>query len=203
MDNEYLEQSEANLFSIANSQEGFFTAKQAIAAGYKQTNHIYHVNAGHWQREHSGIFRLTNYPLSENSALITYSLWSRDRQEKVQGAYSHQTALSIFDLSDIMPAKLHMTVPRKFRKSTPIPNSLVLHYTDLDASDIEERVGFRVTRPIKTILDLCKSREVSVDIILQAYREASKQGLITQEEIRKYGDAILINLCSDEHLTEK
>jgi predicted transcriptional regulator of viral defense system len=41
--------------------------------------------------------------------------------------YSHQTALSLFDLSDLMPSRLHMTVPPGFRRSAPIPGAIILH----------------------------------------------------------------------------
>jgi len=44
-----------------------------------------------------------------------------------EGAYSHDTALSLHELSDIMPSKLHMTVPREFRRNSRIPEILVLH----------------------------------------------------------------------------
>jgi len=46
------------LYSLAESQSGFFTAKQAEALGYTSNKRIYHVRAGNWVREHRGIYRL-------------------------------------------------------------------------------------------------------------------------------------------------
>ncbi len=43
-----------NLFEVAESQQGFFTAKQAERAGFLNTNHGYHVKAGNWIREGRG-----------------------------------------------------------------------------------------------------------------------------------------------------
>jgi predicted transcriptional regulator of viral defense system len=179
-------ESQAKLFAIAESQGGFFTAKQAQDAGFDRKNYAYHVRAGNWQREQRGIFRLTNFPLPEHSDLVLWSLWSRDRDGQPQGIYSHQTALSLSDLSDVMPAKLHMTVPSGFRKSAAIPAVLVLHYADLSPNMIEDREGFRVTRPIQTILDLCKSQNISADLLKQAFSEARERGLITAREISKH-----------------
>ncbi len=179
-------ESEARLYEIAECQGGFFTAKQADVAGYTRSNHVYHVRSGKWERQDHGIFRLAHYPLSEHADLIHWSLWSRDQSDIPQGVYSHQTALSIYDLSDIMPSKLHMTVPRKFRKGSKIPLVLRLHFGDLETSEIEERAGYSVTRPLKTILDVIKAREISNDFIQQALSEARELGLITESEVRKH-----------------
>jgi predicted transcriptional regulator of viral defense system len=179
-------ESQSKLFAVAESQGGFFTAKQAEEAGFDRTHHAYHVSAGNWGREHRGIFRLEHFPANERPDLVRWSLWSRDRQDRPQGIYSHQTALSIYDLSDVMPSKLHMTVPRSFRKNSEIPAVLILHYADLPAEVIEEREGFRVTRPIRTILDLSESQELSPDLLGQAFAEARKRGLITESETKEY-----------------
>ena len=52
------------LYEIAESQQGFFTAKQAIRAGFAEKVHAYHVKAGNWIREHRGIYRLAEFPRS-------------------------------------------------------------------------------------------------------------------------------------------
>ncbi len=179
-------ESEARLFAVAEGQGGYFTAKQAAEAGFDRTNHAYHVRAGNWEREHRGIFRLAHFPASERPDLVRWALWSRDRQDHPQGVYSRQTALSIHDLSDVMPSKLHMTVPLKFRRNSKIPPAIVLHYADLPAVTIEEREGFRVTRPMRTILDLSESGELSPDLLIQALAEARKRGLVTESEVREY-----------------
>src|ERR1700722_18108098 len=102
------------LYEIAQSQQGFFTTKQAIRAGISEKTHSYHVNVGNWIREHRGIYRLADFPNSERPDLLLLYFWSLDRQEHLDGIYSHDTALSLHELSDIMPSKLHMTVPREF-----------------------------------------------------------------------------------------
>jgi predicted transcriptional regulator of viral defense system len=180
--------SQARLFAVAEAQGGFFTAKQAEDAGFDRTHHAYHVRTGNWQREHRGIYRLTRFPMPERPDLILWSLWSRNRDDQAQGIYSHQTALSIYDLSDVMPAKLHMTVPRSFRRSAEIPSILILHYDNLSADEVEEREGYRVTRPIRAIVDL--RGEVSDELLSQAFTEAKARGLITGADIERYHDKL-------------
>jgi hypothetical protein len=78
----------------------------------------------------------------------------------------------------------------KFRKNSSIPPPLVLHYADLDPHVIEEREGFRVTRPMQAILDLQESREIADEILTQAFSEARQRGLITELEIRNNRDGL-------------
>lgn len=178
--------SEERLFQIAQEQQGYFTTSQAIEAGFKDANHRYHVNNGNWIHERRGIYRLARYPINEHAHYALWALWSQNREGIRQGVYSHETALSLFDLSDINPAKIHMTVPPTFRRHSEIPKVLILHRGNVSKKEIEEREGFAVTRPIRTIVDLMVSESVAIDIILQAYREAKQQGLIMNGDIDSY-----------------
>jgi predicted transcriptional regulator of viral defense system len=180
------------LYEIAEDQQGFFTTKQAKAAGFAENTHPYHVQAGNWIREHRGIYRLSSFPRGERPDLMLWSLWSRNRNEAVQGVYSHQTALSLYDLSDVMPAKLHMTVPKSFRRNSEIPRVLVLHFANLHQDDIGAVHGVRVTQAMRTILDLLEGGDVPLATLRQALREGLRRGLIRRSEIaearKRFGD---------------
>jgi hypothetical protein len=91
---------------------------------------------------------------------------------------------SLYDLPDLNPAKLHMTVPTDFRRSSDIPGILVLHYADLPESNVQAAQGFRFTRPPRTILDLIEAGTVERNFIRQAIRQAFDRGLITRHQIR-------------------
>jgi len=103
------------LFHIADMQMGYFTTRQAVAAGIPDNNHAYHIKVGHWKRESRGIYRLTNYPVSDYEELMVWYLWSRNRNDVSQGVFSHETALDLYELSDVNPSKIHLTVPKGFR----------------------------------------------------------------------------------------
>ena len=180
--------NEAKLFKVAEAQQGFFTTKQAVACGYAKANHSYHVGTGAWLREHRGIYRLARFPASPEGQYVLWSLWSRNRQELPQGVFSHQTALSIYELSDVMPAKLHLTVPPGFRRSSALPQVLTLHRAALPESDLEQRQGYRLVRPLRAIVDLLYDGTESKDRLLQALQEALSRGLITQTELRHHPD---------------
>jgi predicted transcriptional regulator of viral defense system len=173
------------LFEFAEQQQGFFTTKQAKAAGFAENTHPYHVQAGNWIREHRGVYRLALFPAADRPDLVLWALWSRNRNEEVKGVYSHQTALSLYDLSDLNPAKLHMTVPTDFRRNSEIPGILVLHYADLPEADVQAAQGFRFTRPLRTILDLIEAGTVEERFIRQALRQALDRGLIAHHQIQQ------------------
>jgi predicted transcriptional regulator of viral defense system len=173
----------AALFDSAEGQQGYFTAKQAADAGYQLGSQAHHVKSGNWVRVERGIYRLARFPQSNEEQLVIYHLWSRNRAGVPEGVYSHQTALSIHELSDVNPSKLHMTVPSTFRRNAKTPKILVLHRASLDEKDIVQRLGFAVTRPLRAIVDLAMAESVSRDIIEQAMSEGRRRGLITVREI--------------------
>lgn len=174
---------ERALTALAAPQGGYFTAKQAAAIGYTAPKRNYHVHVGNWVRERRGIFRLSTQPLPARPDLILWWLWSRNRQEQPQGVYSHQTALSLHELTDVMPSRLHMTVPKTFRRSTIIPKSIVLHISDLPPSDIEQIDGVPVTKALRTLIDVAASEEVPLPDLKLALAEATRSGRITRAEI--------------------
>lgn len=173
------------LFQIAERQQGYFTSSQAEECGFSPTNYHRYLNSGEWVKELRGIYRLAHYPITERPELVLWSLWSRNRAGKVQGVWSHETALDIYELSDVMPAKLHMSVSKKFRKRTPTPKILTLHFADLTESDVQSQQGYLVTTPLRTIIDIAEDGELSQDLISQAIHEALQKGVVSRKELEQ------------------
>jgi len=168
-----------NLYAIASLQQGYFTAKQAKEAGYSDSRFPYHVQQGQWIHEGRGIYKLAHYPPGEQSDLVYWSLWSCNRTGEVQGVFSHQTALVIHDLSEVMPATYQMIVPKSFRKYHSIPDTLCLRFITLAADEIWELKGYRVTSPIRTIKDIIINEEISEELVLQAVQNALQSGMLS------------------------
>jgi predicted transcriptional regulator of viral defense system len=171
------------LYQSVQAQDGFFTTRQAMDAGYSAKNHAYHVNRGTWVREERGIYRLAQFPEPEDSDLILWALWSRDRKGRVQGVYSYQTALRIHGLTDLNPAKLHMTIPPQFRRSAPTPKILALHRDVIESRDIERRKGFGVTTVRRTLEDLAREGRVTDEVIRQGVEEGVRQGVLKVRDV--------------------
>lgn len=175
--------SRKRLYDIVVTQQGYFTTVQAHAAGYDSALCAYHVRRRDWQREARGIYRLTDYPPTDRPDLVLWSLWSRDRSGLPQGTYSHATALSVYDLSDVNPSELHMTVPPTFRRRGPVPRILTVHHGLLIESDVEQMEGYGVTRPLRTLRDLADCRMLSDDLLLEAAVQAVQRGLVDSAEL--------------------
>jgi predicted transcriptional regulator of viral defense system len=174
-----------HLFTIAESQDGYFTMAQALEAGLGRSTHSYHVKEGNWLREHRGIYRLRQYPHTDNGHLVLWSLWSRDLLGEPQGVYSHTTALALRDLSDANPSKLHMTVPPSFRRNSKTPAVLVLHKFRLEPQEIIRERGYAITTAMRAILDSAASGDADMSMLEQALTEGLRRGLITRTEIKQ------------------
>jgi predicted transcriptional regulator of viral defense system len=174
-----------NLYQIALEQDGYFTTKQAISAGYDTNSHPYHIKTGNWIREHRSIYRLANYPIGDRPDLMLWYLWSRNRNEEPQGIYSHETSLTIHNLTDLNPSKLHMTVPKDFRRNSRIPDVLVLHYGDILPAETDQMYGVKITNPIRTIIDIIMEGNLSEDLLSQAILEAINRGAVTKSELQE------------------
>lgn len=175
----------SKLFEIADRQQGYFTSKQAQECGISRSHFYRKLQSGEWVKALRGVYRLAQYPVSDRPELVLWTLWSRDKKDQPQGVWSHETALDIHELSDIMPAKMHMTIPPRFRKQIAIPKNLKLHVTMLTKTDIEERHGYRVTTPLRTLIDVIKEDTVPSEQIAQAIKDGLRSGVLSLNQIMK------------------
>ena len=169
------------LLEVVSEQAGYFTAKQALKRGYSYRLQHYHKSQGQWQEVDRGVFRLADYPNSPHEDLIRWSLWSRNRQDISQAVVSHESALSVHDLSDVMPTRIHLTVPPTFRKMSP--GGCILHRSILKLEEIEKHGGLFVTNPLRTILDVAEGN-LSLDHLEKAVRDAIGRGFVMPDHIK-------------------
>lgn len=168
------------LHALAFRQAGYFSAAQAREIGFSYQAQKYHADRGNWLRVERGIFRLRDWPASIDDVLVLWSLWSRRR-----GVISHGSALAVHGLGVLDPAVVTMTVPEGFRARTPAVRTVV---GQLAEEDVEEREGFRVTTPLRTLLDVAASERQ--EVVDEAVAEALDRGLVTQRALRSRSDAL-------------
>lgn len=170
-----------NLYTIAEQQEGYFTAAQAAESGYRYPQQVYQRRSGAWEPIDRGIFRLRHFPPGEHEDLIRWSLWSRNRHGETQATVSHDTAADLYGFGDMMPAKIHLTVPPGFRK--PAPEACVLHIAQLPTEDIVARGGFQITTPHRTVIDLANS-PLAEDHFAKVFRDALHSGRVRRKHLQ-------------------
>lgn len=172
------------LFEVASGQEGLFTTVQAADAGYSPQLLQKHLHAGRIQRVRRGVYRLVHFPPGDHEDLAAVWLWS----ERV-GVLSHETALSLHELSDVLPSRVHLTVPASWRaRRLRVPRGVVLHYGDV-AKDERTWVGpVPVTAPRRTLAD-CIAAGVAPDLVEQAIEQAGARGIIPRAAVAELGRA--------------
>ena len=163
------------LFEIAESQQGYFTSSDAKRLGYGYPHQHFHVKQKNWIRVDHGIYRLRKFPAAEHEDLMRWWLWSRKK-----GVISHETAAALYELGDLLPSKIHLTVSLDFRKRPA--KSLVLHKANLSASEIEKRDDLPVTTPLRTVLDLARSH-LDDERLSAVTKDAIKKGLASRKEL--------------------
>ena len=169
------------LFALAAEQGGHFTAAQAKDVGYSYQAQAHHVRAGNWLRVDRGIFRLAEWVPDPYDHLARWTLWSTGR-----AVISHETALSVYGIGEFESPRVELTVPAGFR---PRDDAVRLHVADLPDIDVLDRTGFRVTTPIRSLVDLAASG-VDEEQLTRAVAEAGDQGLLSIRGLRARAEAV-------------
>ncbi len=168
------------LTMLAAQQSGLFSAAQARTAGYSYAAQRYHVDRGNWLRIDRGLYRLQQWPTGPHEDLVRWTLWSRGL-----GVVSHETALAVHELGDVNPTRVHMTVPPAFRARHPL---VVLHKGDIPPEEIEQREGYRITTPARSLLDAAGTA-IEIDHLARAIEEALRRGVTTRRLLRSRADS--------------
>lgn len=168
------------LLAKVQEQGGYFTAKQAKESGYDYPHLEYHVSTGNFERVEHGLYRLTSVVPGESDDLIRLSLWSRNRDDEPQAVVSHESALVLHDLTELLPKETHVTVPPRFRKQPP--EGCVIHKSILRSGDVEEWTGFRVTTPLRTLRDVAAGA-INEDQLEKAVADALTRGLVRRRKL--------------------
>ena len=171
----------ARLFEIASEQGGYFTTEQASACGYSWALLSHHVKSGRFLRVRRGLYRYREYPSSPREDVLAAWL----ALGKDAAVVSHESALDLLDLSDVIPDAVHLTVPRSRRNLPSLPG-VKIHTTvrALRPNDLTYRDGMVVTSATRTILDAAEAG-TAPDQIELAVRQAVERGLTAPDHLQR------------------
>jgi predicted transcriptional regulator of viral defense system len=88
----------------------------------------------------------------------------------------------LHELSDVLPARAHLTLPAKWRKRRlRVPEGVVLHYADLPKRDREWVGALPVTSPARTLSDSAADH-VSLEVLSSAVSQALARGMVSRRQ---------------------
>ena len=162
------------LYEIAEQQAGYFTAAQAQALGLSRPLLSYYTKVGRFRRINRGVYRLKRFPGSPYEDLFV--AWLRTGPDSV---ISHESALAVYELSDVLPGEVHVIVPRTASRRR---KGIRLHTNRLETDEVTQRAGLPITTVARTIADVIASGLVQ-EQVGQAIQEALRRGLTTRESL--------------------
>jgi predicted transcriptional regulator of viral defense system len=165
----------ADLFDIAAGQKGHFTSGQAHEVGFSRDLLSYHASTSRFIRVQRGLYRFRDYPSSPREDVMAAWL----AVGKDTAVVSHETALELLELRDVIPNRIHLTIPRS-KRYLVAPQGTVLHTTTspIGASETMLWDGMRMTTPTRAIIDAADN-ETPHEHIERAVRDAMDRGLTT------------------------
>lgn len=162
------------LYHIAEPQAGYFTAKQAHKVGYSRERLSDLTTRKQFIRVQRGIYRLSHFPASRFEDLFIAFL-----RTGPNSVISHDSALAVYDLSDVLPVEIHVIMPRTGSRRR---NGIRLHTNKIDIGEITQREGLPITTPSRTIADVIMNG-LGHNLVRQAVNEAIKKGLMTKAQL--------------------
>lgn len=105
------------------------------------------------------------------------------------GVISHGSALDVWELSDYLPDRVEMTLPKRW-KSRMIPKQILAFYDDLPEEDITWFESFKVTTARRSVDDFI-AWGIRPDLARQAVEQATRRGrpggaLFRRSHLRNY-----------------
>ena len=165
------------LYQLAEQQAGYFSTRQAHTVGLTRSLLSYYTKTGYLQRIQRGVYRLSRFPEMPFADLFVAWLAAGPR-----AVISHESALVVYDLSDVLPSEIHITVPRTTSRRG---KEMRLHTKQLRKSEITQRAGLPVTTIARTLADLAISG-LGEEQFRLAIAQAVERGLITREALNMY-----------------
>ncbi len=165
--------------SVAENHDGVVSSRAAREAGISPSALYKMAKRGRLQRISRGLYRLIIFPISASKWSEFHEAigWARSSMGP-PAAISHESALVLHEISDAMPSKIHISIPKRSRfQRRTIPPRIEVHSADIDPTDLTEREGIPVTTVRRTILDVIVAGRT--DLASQAIRDAAKAGILT------------------------
>jgi predicted transcriptional regulator of viral defense system len=166
------------LYALAEEHDGLLVSKDARALGIQDSVLVRLAQRGRLERMSRGVYRIAHFPADRFSQYREAVLWAQASQGPERIALSHETALLIYGISDVNPARVTLTVPMSARLRRERPEWITIHRADLSAEEISKHEGMPVTSVERSVMDVLSTTH-RVDIAQKAIVDALREGLLS------------------------
>lgn len=157
------------LREIALDQHGFVATAQALEAGVSHAELSTMVARDRLTRVAHGVYRVPQVPETEFDQYQLAVLWAG----VPEACLSHDTALAAWEVSDINPDRIHLSVARNRRIRRAGGEGYVVHYEDLKANQVIWWQGIRTVN-VSTAIGQGIASGVQTYLLRQALERASR-----------------------------
>lgn len=165
------------LREIALDQHGFVTAAQAVAEGIPKTELPRLAARERVERVTHGVYRIPQVPATPYDNWALAVLWTG----AAEACLSHETALAAWDVSDVNPTLIHVTIDRARRPRRAGGERYVIHRRDLRPSQRTWWEAIPITNLPTTIGD-CIETGTPTYLIRQAIERGGRTSLLPAAE---------------------
>lgn len=163
------------LLATAAAQHGYFTTAQAAEHGISRRALTWRAQRGSAERIAHGLYRLPHWPIGAGDEL--YALQAR----APFGTFSHDTALTLLGLTDIIPSTIHFTIPETARLRPR--QGVTLHRSRHGGTtDRTLRDGLWLSTARRALLDAARAG-ADPDQLVSAARDARERAMLTTDDI--------------------
>jgi len=165
------------LREIALEQHGYVTTQQALDVGVSKRALSDLTKRERLKRVVFGVYRVPQVPYTQHNAFMLAVLWTGVPEAVI----SHETALDMYDVSDINPTKIFVTVGKNRRIRRKGGEHYVVHRQDLQS----DQIGWQDEIPsvnLPTAIEQCIESDVPTYLLNQAIERGRARGLLTVDE---------------------
>jgi predicted transcriptional regulator of viral defense system len=174
------------LAEIAADRYGYVTTADAEALGVDPHRLFEMARRGQLDHPMTAVYRVPLIPVTPLDPYMQATLWPI----KAGAVISHVSALGLYELSDVNPAKINITVPRAHRPRREVPALYVLHHEDLETDEVTAYEGIPIVTVAKAIRQADEAH-LGPALIRQAIDDARRRGFLKRSEAAElYGDLV-------------
>ncbi|HBX80246.1 MAG TPA: hypothetical protein DEG88_11400 [Propionibacteriaceae bacterium] len=165
------------LREIAVDQHGLVTSAQAVDSGVSFASLSMMVRRRRLEKVARSLYRVPQVPATPSDSFMEAVLWTGFPET----CLSHDSALDAWEISDINPDKIHVTVASRRRIARQIPQGYGIHHQDLLPEQVTWWEGIPIVTAA-TAIRQCLDSGVPTYLIRQALERSAPTGLVSTSD---------------------